>query len=127
MRKVTYEAPDMPAPEVLKALPKVKAPRKPRPSEVAAKAKKPAPKKKKAAAKPKVRHKKQGPKKLLKRSVAKPKKPKPKAKKAAAVIARPERLDLRLSKKEKAKLVAKAKATRRTVTSVVLEMIEKLK
>jgi hypothetical protein len=120
MRKVTYEAPadggaiSMPPPNPKpKSKPKAK--------------KKPAPKKKKAAAKPKVRHKKQGPKKLLKRSVAKPKKSKPKAKKAAAVIARPERLDLRLSKKEKAKLVAKAKATRRTVTSVVLEMIEKLK
>jgi hypothetical protein len=66
-------------------------------------------------------------KKLSKPLAAVVKRTKPKAKKPAAVVARPERLDLRLSKKEKAKLVAKAKATRRTVTSVVLEMIEKLR
>lgn len=54
-------------------------------------------------------------------------KPKPKAKKAAAVVTRPERLDLRLTKGEKAKLSAKAKATRRTITSVVQELIEKMK
>ena len=55
---------------------------------------------------------------------------KPKAKKAPAKkkdVARPARLDLRLTKKEKAKLQAKAKATRRTVTSIVLEAIEKIK
>lgn len=52
---------------------------------------------------------------------------KPKAKKAAAVVTRPERLDLRLTKGEKAKLAAKAKATRRTITSVVQELIEKMK
>lgn len=52
---------------------------------------------------------------------------KPKAKKAAAVVTRPERLDLRLTKGEKAKLSAKAKATRRTITSVVQELIEKMK
>jgi hypothetical protein len=55
------------------------------------------------------------------------KKSKPKAKKAAAVVARPARLDLRLTKAEKAKLMAKAAKARRTVTSIVLEMIEKLK
>src|SRR5574343_608636 len=70
--------------------------------------------------------------KPAKKKVAKPKaknkpKPKPKAKKAAAVVTRPERLDLRLTKGEKAKLSAKAKATRRTITSVVQELIEKMK
>lgn len=81
------------------------------------KAKKAAPKKK--AAKPKSKAK------------AKAKKPapkaKPKAKKAAVTVSRPARLDLRLTVKEKAKLLAKAAKMRRTVTSVVLEMIEKLK
>ena len=40
---------------------------------------------------------------------------------------RSQRLDMRLTKAEKAKLTAKAKATRRTVTSIVLEAIEKIK
>ena len=65
-----------------------------------------------------------------KKKASKPKaksKPKSKAKKAAAVVTRPERLDLRLTKGEKAKLSAKAKATRRTITSVVQELIEKMK
>ena len=70
--------------------------------------------------------------KPAKKKASKPKakskpKPKPKTKKAAAVVTRPERLDLRLTKGEKAKLSAKAKATRRTITSVVQELIEKMK
>ena len=50
---------------------------------------------------------------------------KPKAKVSAAT--RSERLDMRLTKAEKAKVVAKAKKTRRTVTSLVIEAIEKIK
>lgn len=99
------------------------------------KAPKPKPAKKKAkAAKPKA---KKAPKKKAAKNKAKPKAkkpvakkkaaPKPKAKKAAAVVSRPARLDLRLTAAEKAKLVAKAAKLRRTVTSIVLEMIEKIK
>jgi len=42
-------------------------------------------------------------------------------------LKRTERLDLRLTKAEKDKLAAIAKAKRRTLTSIVLELIEKLK
>lgn len=42
-------------------------------------------------------------------------------------LLRPARLDMRLSKAERAKLEARAKKMRRTVTSVVLEAIEKMK
>lgn len=42
-------------------------------------------------------------------------------------LLRPARLDMRLSTAERAKLEAKAKKMRRTVTSVVLEAIEKMK
>ncbi len=58
---------------------------------------------------------------------SKPKAKKKPAKKASKPLVRMERVDLRLSKKEKAKLVAKAKATRRTVTSIIMELIEKMK
>ena len=68
-------------------------------------------------------------------------KPKPKNKKANRTsgaggrkpkpspffCARSERLDMRLTKAEKAKIIAKAKKTRRTVTSLVIEAIEKIK
>jgi len=40
---------------------------------------------------------------------------------------RSERLDMRLSASEKARIVAKAKRLRRTVTSIVYEAIEKIK
>lgn len=53
----------------------------------------------------------------------KPKKPKKSARNALRV----ERMDLRLTKAEKAKLYAKANASRRTVTSIISEMIERLK
>jgi len=53
---------------------------------------------------------------------------KPKAKKRKAdTVARSERLDMRLTKAEKTKIIAKAKKTRRTVTSLVIEAIEKIK
>ena len=40
---------------------------------------------------------------------------------------RSERLDLRLTKSEKSKLTARAKSARRTITSIVLELIENMK
>ena len=66
------------------------------------------------------------------------KKAKPKVKKHKAakskkktirksVVVRSERLDMRLSKAEKARITAKAKKTRRTVTSLVIEAIEKIR
>lgn len=91
-----------------------KAPRKPRPSEIAAK----------EAKKVKVM------KKLKKKTAAKKKVAKRKpAKKAAANGAgvRSERLDMRLTKAEKAKIYSRAKKLRRTVTSIVTEAIEKIK
>lgn len=108
---------------------KPKAPRKPRPGEIAAKkakkaakAKRSKPKRKKPAKKPAKRKapKKSKPKarKLVGAKRSKPKKP------AAGGGAR---LDLRLSKADKAKLLARAKKLRRTVTSLVIELIEKLK
>lgn len=56
---------------------------------------------------------------------AKAKKP---AKKAAGrTVERFERIDMRLSKPEKARVVAKAKKLRRTITSVVLEAVQKIR
>lgn len=99
-----------------------------------AKAKKPAAKK---AAKPKAKKVKATKKKPPVKKPAKPfkmsgakkqhKAAVKKAKAKAATIARPERLDMRLSKAEKAKLLAKAKKLRRTVTSIMLEAIEKIR
>lgn len=62
------------------------------------------------------------PKKAKKRKAAKSKK-----KKLNGSIARPERLDMRLTKAEKAKIYAKAKKTRRSITSIVIEAIEKIR
>ena len=42
-------------------------------------------------------------------------------------VDRPCRLDIRLTIAERKKLERKAKATRRTITSVLVELIEKLK
>lgn len=77
----------------------------------------------KKAAKPKAKKKAAKPagKKKLVKKVAKKSKAKP------STVVRSERLDMRLSKGEKAKLVAKAKKLRRTVTSIVYEAIEKIK
>jgi hypothetical protein len=96
----------------------------------AKKAKVSKPKAAKKAAKPKA--KKPAPKKTAKPKAKKPAKRKPakvvkKAKAKAGVIVRTERLDMRLSKAEKVKLLAKAKKLRRTVTSIMLEAIEKVK
>jgi hypothetical protein len=86
------------------------------------------PAKTKRKAKPKAK------KAVKKKAVKAKRKPAPKkkakakpAKKVASNITRPERLDLRLTKAEKAKLVRRSGLTRRTVTSIVLELIEKMK
>lgn len=81
-------------------------------------AKRPAPKRKVVKTKPK--------KKTAKRKAAK-RPAKPKAKKNVGEVARSERLDMRLTKAEKTRVVAKAKKTRRTVTSLIIEAIEKIK
>lgn len=91
-----------------------KPPRKPQPSKLAAKAAK-----KKKTAKPKT----------VKSKAKKPVKRKPAAKKSKVKkkVERAERLDFRLSKAEKARIVAKARKSRRTVTSILLEAVEKIK
>lgn len=50
-----------------------------------------------------------------------------KTKKNPGAVVRSERLDMRLTKTEKAKINAKAKKTRRTVTSLIIEAIEKIR
>lgn len=73
----------------------------------------------KAAMKPKAK-KARAKKKLSKRKPSKKSKP-------ARPIVRTERLDMRLSKVEKAKVSLIAKKKKRTLTSIVYEAIEKLK
>lgn len=105
----------------LGAEPAKKPPRKPRPSEIAAKKAKAAKKKK-----PAVRKRKPAPKK---------KKPsKPKAKKAAkrgrkvpAGQERSERVDCRLTKAQKAKLMAKARKMKCHATDLIMKAIDKIK
>lgn len=86
------------------------------------------------AAAPKVAKKKPAAKKrpAVKKKAAKSKAKKRPAKKAAkkakaATSTRTERLDMRLTKAEKAKVLNKATKTRRTVTSIIIEAIEKIK
>ena len=62
----------------------------------------------------------------VKKKVVRKSKLRAKKRKTVAVV-RSERLDMRLTKAEKTKVVAKAKKTRRTVTSLVIEAIEKIK
>ena len=94
-----------------------KAPRKPRPSEIAAKKAKAAKKKKPAAKKTKPKAK---PKAKRKPAKSKRKAPGP-------GVIRTERLDLRLTKQEKAKIMAWSRKTKRTVTSVIMEAVHKVK
>jgi hypothetical protein len=100
-----------------------KAPRKPRPSEVAAKTaklKKPR-QKKKAKRKPKLvkTAKRQAPARKARRSVPK------RVKKVGG--ARFERLNFRVTKAEKGKLKARAKKAGGTITDVLIKLIAKLK
>lgn len=106
MENVTGEANPV-APKPKKA-PKPKAVKKPKVAKVAKKTVKKKPAKRKAA------------KKVVKKSA-------PKKKKTATVIERPCRLDMRLSKAERAKLVAKAKKRKQTITQVVWAAIAKLR
>ena len=99
----------------------VKPPRKPRPSEIAAKLAKAAKLKKPAAKKTKPKAKKK-PVKKAKRS-----KPKTKKKVHGPNVIRTERMDLRLTKQEKAKIMARSKKTKKTVTGVVMEAVHKAK
>lgn len=59
--------------------------------------------------------------KVKKRKTVKAKKPK------TGIAVRSERLDMRLTKAEKAKISVKATKTRRTVTSLIIEAIEKIR
>lgn len=66
-------------------------------------------------------------KKPAKKTPAKKTKLKKDAKSKVKKTIRYERIDMRLSAAEKARIVAKAKKLRRTVTSLVLEALEKIK
>jgi hypothetical protein len=81
-------------------------------------------KKKKPKAVKKVRKPKRAATKKAVKKVRKPKRAATKKKVSSAVA---ERLDLRLPRSVKIKLLAKAKKTRRTITSIVLELLEKSK
>lgn len=81
------------------------------------------PKKEAKSAKPKL--KKKAKPKVKKSKAAKPKKKTVRKPKGAVV--RSERLDMRLTKAEKAKICARAKKIRRTVTSLIIEAIEKIR
>ena len=111
-----------------------KPPRKPRPSEIAAKKAKAAKKKKPATKKTKSKAKPKAKKKPVKKAA----KSKTKAKRAKSAkkakkkvhgpgVIRTERLDLRLTKQEKAKIMARSRKTKRTATSVIMEAIHKVK
>lgn len=68
------------------------------------------------------------PPKAKKPKVKKPKTKKKKSKaKKIGVVVRSERIDMRLTKAEKLRVATKAKKLRRTVTSLVIEAIEKIK
>jgi hypothetical protein len=110
-------------PDIVQPPARLKAPRKPRPSEIAAKAaklKKPKRKKKVAAKKKFVKTaKRQAPARKAKRSVPK------RVKKVGG--ARFERLNFRVTKAEKGKLKARAKKAGGTITDVLIKLIAKLK
>lgn len=101
-----------------------KPPRKPRPSEIAAKKAKAAAKKKKSAPKRKQTAPK---KKAVKR--AKPKARKPAKRKTKRTNSRPlvrvERLDMRITKADKAWLAKAARKRKLTVTNLVLAVLAK--
>lgn len=88
-----------------------KPPRKPRPSEIAAK------KAKKKGAPKRTKQKK----KMVRKS--KPAKRKPGKSRVRPTVERCERLELRLTKAEKGKLAARAKKTDGTLTSVITKAI----
>lgn len=71
--------------------------------------------------------KKAGKRKAAKRSKGKKKLARKVPAKKVAAITTTERLDIRLPKAAKVKLNAKAAKTRRTITSVVVELIERMR
>lgn len=87
--------------------------------------KRPKPKAKKKVSRPKTKTKRAKSKKPAAKKKA-GKKSKAKRTKSNGVV-RSERLDMRLSKAEKFKILAKAKKARRTVTSLIIEAIEKIR
>lgn len=105
--------------------PKKKAPRKPRPSEVAAKKAKAAAKKKKVAPK----RKRPAPKKKAKakrpKATRKPVKRAKTKRKNNRPLVRVERLDMRISKAEKAWLEKASRKRGATITEVVLDVLAK--
>lgn len=104
------------------ARPMKKPPRKPRPSEIAAKKAREKLKKKAKAAKFKKAVRK---KKVVKKPTRPKKKVKRKPKSRPVVVTH--RLDIRMTKAQRTKIETKAKKLRRTITSLVLEAIEKIK
>jgi hypothetical protein len=65
--------------------------------------------------------------KPVKETVKRSKPTKGKRKAPGPGVIRTERLDLRLTKQEKAKIMARSRKTKRTVTSVIMEAIHKVK
>lgn len=85
-------------------------------------------KRKSSKTKTKAKRKPAKPKSKKKPAKAKTKKKAAKKTKAkSAGVVRTERLDMRLSKAEKTRITVKANKLRRTVTSLVIEAIEKIK
>lgn len=65
--------------------------------------------------------------KAKKHKAAKSKKKTARKPKSRATVVRSERLDMRLSRAEKSRIIARANKLRRTVTSLVIEAIEKIR
>lgn len=82
---------------------------------------------KRKTVKPKAKKKPAAKKKKVAKVARKAKRKSGKSKVRPSTVERSERLDMRLTKAEKSKVLAKAKRLRRTVTSVVIEAIEKIK
>lgn len=115
--------------QTAEAPPVVKAPRKPRPSELAAKAAKAAGKK---AVKPKAKPAKKKAKKATRagavvRKAKKAAKGKTKSKAPARKLVRTARLDLRCTPSERALAIGLAKKKDTTVTDLVMQVLRKMK
>lgn len=108
----------------IEVMPETAAAVKKKPAKRKSKAKKKAPKRP-AKTKPKKAGKRAAKRKAPKRKAVKAKKTQ--KRKANGDVVRTERLDMRLSKAEKAKISAKAKKTGRTITKVVIAAIASLR
>lgn len=109
--------------QTAEAPPVVKAPRKPRPSELAAKVAKAAGKKAVKPAKKKAAPKR----KPVKKAVKKAAKGKTKSKAPARKLVRTARLDLRCTPSERALAIGLAKKKDTTVTDLVMQVLRKMK